>query len=100
MAQLTIQSPANADGTFTLDTSSYPQVTFSSPLTGADVVAVKIVLPDGAAAVAAPDINGVITGLAAAAPSRVYVGGPTYQLVRTLHASVVGIYADLGSRVV
>lgn len=100
MAQLTIQPPANADGTFTLETSAYPTVTFSSPLTATDAVAVKIVLPDGNAAVVAPDVNGVITGLTAAVPSRVYPGGPTYQLVRTNHATAIGIYADLGSRYV
>ena len=98
MAQVTIQSPADADGTFTQDTSAYPTVTFSCPLTSTDVVAVNILLPDGATAVVAPDVTGAITGLTAAAPSRVYIGGPTYQLVRTNHASAVGIYADFGSR--
>ncbi len=98
MAQITVQAPADADGTFLQDSSGYPTVTFSSPLTSTDVVAVNILLPDGATAVAAPDVTGAITGLTATVPSRVYIGGPTYQLVRTNHASAIGIYCDFGSR--
>jgi hypothetical protein len=98
MAQLTIQAPANAGGTFFQDTGSYPNVTFSCPLTSTDAVAVNIFLPDGLAPVPAPDVTGAITGLTAAVPSRVYVGGPTYVLVRTNPATVIGIYADFGSR--
>lgn len=98
MAQITIQAPANSNGTFTQETSGYPFVTFSCPLTATDAVAVNVILPDGNSAVVAPDVTGAITGLTAAVPSRVFVGGPTYQLVRTNHATAVGIYVDLGSR--
>ncbi len=98
MSQITIQSPANANGTFYCVSEGYPFVVFSCPLTSTDVVLVSVALPDGLSPVVAPDVNGVITGLDASNPSRVYFGGPNYVLTRTNHASAVGIYADLGSR--
>lgn len=98
MTQLTIQSPADANGTFYLDTSAYPFVTLTSPLTSTDAVAVAVFLPDGATAAPYPDVTGSIAGLTASVPSRVYAGGPQLVLTRSNHASAIGIYADLGSR--
>jgi hypothetical protein len=97
VSQLTVKAPTDADGDFTLDTAAYPVVTISAPLTNADTVAVGVFLPDGNTAVVATDVNGVITGLTAAVPSRVYPGGPTYVLTSTTTADT-GIYADFGSR--
>ncbi len=66
----------------------------SSPLTSTDTLAVQINLPDGMAAVNAPDINGVLTGLSASVQARIYVGGPTYLFTKTGTASAVNLYAN------
>lgn len=87
-------------GSVTVDTSSYPYVTFSSPLSGGDTVTIKVFLPDGQTAPVANDINGVNTGLSGANPVRVFYGGPTYLLTKVGVASTAPLYADFGTRMV
>jgi hypothetical protein len=81
------------------ETSAYPYVTFSAPLS-ADTISVKIFLPDGQSAVLANDVNGVNTGLSSTHPSRTYFGGPTYALEISGTDDGASLYCDFGSRTV
>lgn len=75
-------------------------MTFSAPgLATSETVSVSIQFPDGQASVPAMDINGVNTGLSATNQTRNYLAGPNYVLVKSSTAASVGVYVDLGGRV-
>jgi hypothetical protein len=110
--QVTLNDPSAAGFDFTaanvtiswagaayLDTSGYPFVTFSAPLSS-DTISVKVFLPDGQSAVLANDVNGVNTGLSSTHPSRTYFGGPTYALEISGTDDGASLYCDYGSRAV
>ena len=85
-------------GSVDINTSAYPYVVFSSPLSGGDTVTVKVVLPDSMSAVVADDINGVRTGLSGTNPARIFFGGATYRLTKVGAGSTASIYADFGTK--
>ena len=83
-----------------ISTNGYRHVAFTSNVSSTDTVTVNVNLPDGNTPVLAPDINGVYTGLAVAAPTRWYIGGVDYILskVGTAAAATVYMYCDVGSQ--
>jgi len=87
-------------GSATVDTSGYQYVVFSSNLTSTDTVTIKVVLPDGAAAVVANDFNGTSTGLSSSRQCRLFYGGPTYKLTKVGTAGQAEVFVDFCTKAV
>lgn len=75
-----------------IPTNGYRMVAFTSNVSVTDTVTVNANLPDGNAAVLAPDVNGVYTGLAVAAPTRWYNGGMDYVVTKVGTAAAATVY--------
>ena len=95
-----ILAPATAAVTTPpIPTSNYQYVAFVCGAVTTDTFLVKAYLPDAQAAALAPDINGVLTGLATGAPMRWYPGGPDYVVSKVGTTDTAGLYMITGGDV-